>query len=466
LKVRLNWAAILLAVLGGTLATFYRPAAPAPQPLPQPLPLPLPLPLTLSIHDAVLAHDLDRVRQLILENPDLVNARTEKGDTPLYIASLKGYKQMVPLLLQLGADPNPAPNSRQETPLSIAREFNMSKTAATLISAGAREDDRSRGAQLRYLATKRDSVALNERLAQARHLVNAPDAYGQTPLTLAVGADKADLNSVLVLLNWGADPNVTNQFGGTPYSVAVEREHTNLVTLLKQHGGKETPITRSAPLRSAARKNLLVELETQLKQHPDWANAPDDMLRPPLHYASFAGGAKIVSLLLQHGADVNRRDFADNTALQIAAQAGHDEVVAALLAAKADPNVRNRQQMTPLLHAVGRGSTNAVAQLLRAGADPKAANNLGQTVLHAAAGAGSVELVKLCLERGLDVNCRDFQRSTPLHFAALRGNNDVVKLLLERKANPTLKDVNGETPASLSEKRKQEETAKLLRPPP
>ena len=429
----------------------------------------LALPLTLvaaEIHDAVLAHDLDRVRQLVLVNPDLVNARTDKGDTPLYIASLKGYKQMVPLLLQMGADPNPAPNSRQETPLSIAREFNLSKTATTLLAAGAIEDDRSRGAQLRYLAMKRDSVALNERLAQAPHLVNAPDAYGQTPLTLAVGADKADLNSVVVLLNWKADPNATNLFGGTPYSVAVEREHTALVTLLKQHGAKETPIARSAPLRSAARKNLLPEVEALLKQHPDWVNAPDDMLRVPLHYASFAGGTKIVAFLLQHGADVNFRDFADNTALHIAAQAGHDEIVALLLAAKAGPNVRNRQQMTPLLHATGQGSTNAVAQLLRAGADLKAANNLGQTVLHAAAGAGSLELVRLFLERGLDVNCRDYQRTTPLHFAAARGNNDVVKLLLERKADPALKDVNGETPLTHSEKRKQEETAKLLRAVP
>ncbi len=431
--------------------------------------LTLVLPLALSaaeIHDAVLAHDLDRVRQLILGNPDLVNARTDKGDTPLYIASLRGYKQMVPLLLQLGADPNPAPNQRQETPLSIAREFNMSQTATTLIRAGAVEDDRSRGAQLRYLATKRDSVALNERLAQARHLVNAPNAYGQTPLALAVGADNADLNSVLVLLNWGADPNVTNQFGGTPYAIAVEREHAHLIALLKQHGGKETPITRSAPLRNAARKNLLVEVEALLKQHPDWANAPDDMLRPPLHYASFIGGAKIVSLLLQHGADVNRRDFADNTALHIAAQSGQEEVVAALLAAKADPNVRNRQQMTPLLHAAGRGLTNAVAQLLRAGADLKVANNLGQTVLHAAAGAGSVELVRLFLEGGLDVNSRDYQRTTPLHFAAARGSNEVVKLLLERKADRALKDVNGETPLSQSEKRKQAETVKLLHPAP
>ncbi|NDB76170.1 MAG: hypothetical protein EB141_11075, partial [Verrucomicrobia bacterium] len=40
-----------------------------------------------EIHDAVVAHDILRVRQLILEHPEMANARNEKGDTPLYIAA-------------------------------------------------------------------------------------------------------------------------------------------------------------------------------------------------------------------------------------------------------------------------------------------------------------------------------------------------------------------------------------------
>ena len=136
-----------------------------------------------EIHDAVLVHDIERVRQLLLEKPALVNERTEKGDTPLYIAAFRGYvKQMVPLLLQFGADPNPPPNLRMETPLSIARELNMKQTAAMLLKAGAREDDISRAAELRYFAMKRDADALTERLNQNRRLVNSRNAYGQTPL--------------------------------------------------------------------------------------------------------------------------------------------------------------------------------------------------------------------------------------------------------------------------------------------
>lgn len=114
-----------------------------------------------EIHDAVLAHDMDRVRQLLLEKPDLVNARTERGDTPLYIAAFRGYvKQMIPLLLQYGADPAPSPNDRLETPLSIAREQNLRQTAAALLQAGARDDHLSRAAEFRYLVLKRDLTGL------------------------------------------------------------------------------------------------------------------------------------------------------------------------------------------------------------------------------------------------------------------------------------------------------------------
>ena len=114
------------------------------------------------IHDAVVAHDILRVRQMILEHPELASARNDKGDTPLYIAAFRGYsKQMVPLLLELGADSNPPPNSRKETPLSIARELGKKQTILLLLKAGATDDDRSLGAEIRGLAHRREAAELS-----------------------------------------------------------------------------------------------------------------------------------------------------------------------------------------------------------------------------------------------------------------------------------------------------------------
>lgn len=420
-----------------------------------------------EIHDAVLAHDIERVRQLLQEKPALVNARNEKGDTPLYIAAFRGYsKQMLPLLLKAGANPSPPPNLRMETPLSIAREKNLRQTAELLIRAGAREDDLSRGAEIRYLTIRRDPAALGARLAQFPHLVNARNGLGQTPLTFAVTAEPMDTNIVLILLKLGADPNATNQFGGTPYSAAVGDEHTNAAALLRLHGAKETPITRSAPLRIAARKNLLLEAGELVRLHPEMVQAHDDLRRTPLYYACAQGGLPLVELLLQHGADVNAADFADNTPLHAAAYAGKADIVAVLLAKQARPNAVNRQRIAPLLNAAYAGSLPIVEALLRAGADLHAADNVGETALHRAATGGHVEMLRFLLERGLDVNVRDRQRQTPLHQAAEAGQSAAVKFLLERKANPAFTDVSGNTALALAERARREEVVKLLGPNP
>lgn len=425
------------------------------------------LPLALSageIHDAVLAHDLARVKQLLKANPKLVNERTEKGDTPLYVAALLGQSpQMVPLLLQLGADPNPAPNLRMETPLSIAYEMNKRQTVGLLLQAGAREDDRSRGARIRYLTLKRDLTELNARLAEFPRLVNARDAYGQTPLNLAVSGQQPDLAMVQFLLARGADPNATNHYGGTPYSVAVDRGHVNLAALLRQHGAKETPVSLSAPLRLAAVKNQLAEAEALVKRSPEMVQAHDDLRRTPLHFACAQAGLPLVELLLKHGADVSAVDFADNTPLHGAAFAGKADIINALLAKQADPNQRNRQRVTPLFHAALRGSLPAVAALLTAGADAKAADNLGETALHRAATGGHVEVIKAMLDRGMDVNVRDRQGQTPLHQAAQQGRTEAVKLLLSRKADATLTDVSGQTASALAAKRKHEDVVQLIK---
>lgn len=474
MKNRFIWAGILLAVVIGALVFFRQPApVPVPQrPAPQQAGVgldptnPETLRLSLSIgevHQAVLAHDIERVKQLLQANPQLVNERTEKGDTPLYVASFLGQSpQMVPLLLRLGADPNPLPNLRGETPLSIARELNKRKTAALLLQAGAREDDRSLAARIRFLTQKAELPELGARLRETPHLINSRDAYGQTPLNLAVSGPKPNADLVQLLLSRGADPNATNHYGGTPYSVAVDRGNTNMMTLLLQNGAKETVISLSAPLRRAAIMNQLAEAEALVKQSPTMVQSHDDLRRTPLHLACAQAGLPLVELLLKHGADVNATDFADHTPLHGAALAGNVDIINALLAMKADPNQRNRQLATPLFLAAMRGALPAIDVLLRGGAELQAVDNLGETALHRAASRGLVEAIKLLLDRGADVNVRDRQGHSALHQAAQQGHTEAVKLLLARKADATLVDVSGQTASGLAAKRNHEEVVQLL----
>lgn len=422
--------------------------------------------MAAEIHDAVLAHDVERVRQLLLENPDLVNARTERGDTPLYIAAFRGYsKQMIPVLLQFGADPAPAPNDRLETPLSIARELNMKQAAGLLLRAGAKDDALSWAAEFRYATMKGDAAVVAAQAAAHPAVVNARNGFGQTPLMLAVAMERPTPNVITTLLTLGADPNATNNYGGTAYAIAVEHEKGQIAALLRERGGKETPGTRSAALRIAVRRGLLAEVETFLTRQPELVDATDDLRRTALFLACVQGSLPLVEALLRRAADVNGADFADNTPLHGAALAGNADLVKVLLAKGADPRRVTRQKVTPLLNAAASGSLPAVEALLAAGADARAVDNLGETALHRAAAGGHTELIRRLLELGLPVDVRDRQRHTPLHQAAERGRVEAVRLLLARGANSTLRDFAGLTPAELAEKRKQEEAAKILRAP-
>lgn len=77
----------------------------------------------------------------------------------------------------------------------------------------------------------------------------------------------------------------------------------------------------------------------------------------------------ITLVLLEHGADVHRKDESGRTALHYAAGVGA-EAVELLLAAGAKSNAQSEDGSTPLHVAVDRGAVTGVAALLRAGADP------------------------------------------------------------------------------------------------
>ena len=72
------------------------------------------------IHDAVRAGDLDKVKALVKENPELVSSKDEKyGQTPLHIAAFNDRKEVAEFLLANHADVN-ARSNNGSTPLHLA----------------------------------------------------------------------------------------------------------------------------------------------------------------------------------------------------------------------------------------------------------------------------------------------------------------------------------------------------------
>ena len=124
----------------------------------------------------------------------------------------------------------------------------------------------------------------------------------------------------------------------------------------------------------------------------------------------------------------------DNAQLVDAAKAGHEEVVRLLLDQGADVNRRCSWRSSPLAEAAKAGHEAVVRLLLDRGADMNSSGIWGNSPLAEAAEAGHEAVVRLLLDRGADVNSSGTWGNSPLAEAAEAGHEAVVRLLLDRGA--------------------------------
>ena len=154
-----------------------------------------------------------------------------------------------------------------------------------------------------------------------------------------------------------------------------------------------------------------------------------------LALAAYSGKEKIVSLLLERGADINLIGGNFGTALGAAARDGNGQIVSLLLERGANVNSIGGIYETALCIAASTGNGQIVSLLLERGADINTIGGIYGTVLSAAANGGNGQIVSLLLERGADINSIGGVYGTVLGAAAHGGNDQIVSLLLERGAD-------------------------------
>jgi Ankyrin repeats (3 copies)/Ankyrin repeat len=150
----------------------------------------------------------------------------------------------------------------------------------------------------------------------------------------------------------------------------------------------------AVPLYYAAMLGFRELAEHLIAEHPEHLNAKGGMEGIPMHVAARHGHANILSLLLEHGVDVDERD-ASQTPLHRALMFGKLEAVQFLLDSGADINARHVLDWPPLHFAI-----RAVVQ--------------------------DIQVVRLLLERGADVNARDGSGDTPSQCTS---QQDILELL-------------------------------------
>ena len=190
--------------------------------------------------------------------------------------------------------------------------------------------------------------------------------------------------------------------------------------------------------------NLVTHLVTTSQQDP---SATDSVHGTALQAAIKGGHHGIAQFLVGHGANVDQKDYRNQTLLFCASASRVLDIIQSLLKLGADVNCRNGPYyVTPLHVAVRNRYSDAAQLLLDWGADMNAGDISGDTPLHMAASFGDSDVTQLLLTYGGDVNPRNWAGSTPLHQASTRGHDDVVQTLINFGADINASDNWGAPP--------------------
>jgi ankyrin repeat protein len=183
--------------------------------------------------------DLDRVKILIEEHPEWVNATSWGGWTLLHRAAQFGHGDIVDLLISKGSHVE-ARTNLDLTPLYAAIIGQRSDVVRQLIDKGADVFAvRNDGETLLHIAAAMGQKDMIELLILNGLEVDVTRRFGITPLHLAsVFGHKA---AVEVLILNGAKIDQKNHNGSTALHLAGAAGETQIVTLLKRKGMSDVP---------------------------------------------------------------------------------------------------------------------------------------------------------------------------------------------------------------------------------
>ena len=202
-------------------------------------------------------------------------------------------------------------------------------------------------------------------------------------------ADRDDTDRVKELIAMGANVNAVNdrswfQEGYTPLMRASMYGNTEAVKLLLKSGANIKPTNRHGISSfMMACSNGYIEIAELLLKHgadiDEFGNGWNPITAAAMHDCQ-----KIITFLLENGADINRANHRGETALMMVCRnaVGRKKAIKLLLAAGADVNAADKEGQTALMGLASEsGYTELMHILIKFGADPDIRNNKGQTAL-------------------------------------------------------------------------------------
>jgi len=310
---------------------------------------------------AVREARLDAVDALIELGAD-VDAVAPDGTSALNMAVVNAYYEVASHLVAAGADPNlPDPRGSPLHIIAWLREPGATGQAAVgdeadapprpignvtslelareLLEAGADPNVRIDWQEMRF--NKIAGMARNPPgLTLGRHLLTYNGATA-----FYVAAKNGDAQLMRLLVEYGADPLITNRFGITPLMVAA-----GLDTWEGETPGPHTGVTEAERLEAV---KLAVELGNDVNARADFGDF--EMIGDPEYTLLY------YPLNIEELADLGVGDprWDDSTALHGSIISGQPSITRYLVEQGADVNAKNALGWTPLMMARGVFLANA-----------------------------------------------------------------------------------------------------------
>ena len=188
-------------------------------------------------------------------------------------------------------------------------------------------------------------------------------------MNLITAAQQGETETVIQLLEQGADIHATNERGVTALIATAYQNHVEVAEILIDAGAD--------------------------------VNVQDNTQQSAYLISTSDGYLELLQLTLGAGADVTSLDSYNGTGLIRAADRGHVEIIEELLKTEINIDHVNRLGWTALLEAIILGD----------------------------GGFRHSEVVRLLVEAGADINLADSNGVTPLEHARQRGFEEIIKIL-------------------------------------